>query len=139
MCLCLLFLSMILFMRHFLPPCEISEGLSSCDSSIVFLSATEKCNSENINLVLFMISIITVFVKLLQMIWGCVIRFAVGQSVCMSHLPVYPECLSLGEASKRGWLGAGDWKKLKFQMAPKLKGETQDVFLRGDLKYKGRA
>lgn len=61
--------SIALFMRHFLPHCEVtSDGVMCvCLPVTVFvsLSVTEKSTFENINLVLSVISIITVPVKLL--------------------------------------------------------------------------
>ena len=65
----------------------VSLCLTVCDSSFVFPSDTEKSNCENTNLVLSVISVITVLVKLLYMVRGCVTRFAVDKSVCLS-LPV---------------------------------------------------
>lgn len=86
-------------MRHFLPHCEVtSDGVMCvCLPVTVFvsLSVTEKSTFENINLVLSVISIITVPGKLLQMVRGCLARFAVVMSVCLSHLFVYPEFQSL--------------------------------------------
>ena len=66
---------------YFLPPCEVREGVvcrpSVCASSFMLLSAlicissfTEKFYCSKINLALCLIAIITVLVKLLQVIWG---------------------------------------------------------------------
>lgn len=33
----------------------------------------------------------------------------------------------------------GDWKKLKFQVVPKLELRIEDIFLKGDLKFKRKA
>ena len=88
---CLLFLSMTLFVCHFIPPNEISKGilcLYFCPGSFHHLSAyflfrpftfTQKSDCDitctsRINFVLSVTSIITVLVKLLQMLWGYVTR-----------------------------------------------------------------
>ena len=75
-----------------IPPCEISEGIvcvCSCVSSFVHLPAsvwpftvTEKSDCDKINFVLVMISIITILVKLLEIILSRVTSFVVYWFFC---------------------------------------------------------
>ena len=85
----------------------------------------KKCDCDTINL-LFVISITTILVKLLQLIWGVVTTFVVCQSVCLSYVSVYLELQLLGGASKRG----GDWglEKVKIFGCTQIYGGPQDIF-----------
>ena len=75
--------------------CEVTEGIVSlCQCQFIYSSVclctvwpftfTEKSDCDKVNLVLFVISIITSFVKLLQMIWGYVVLRCVSLAASLS-------------------------------------------------------
>ena len=93
--LCLLLLSITLFVCHLLSHCKFSEGVVSfyicwffyphvCLCIAWSLVFTEKSVYGKINLVLSVISIISILVNILQMIWGYDTSFAVFQPVFSS-------------------------------------------------------
>ena len=98
-----------------------------------------------INLVLSVISIITILVELLEMIWGHVSSFAgltfACHFVCIIKIYVFhiikvlrDLCLILvgpeeGRASKKGW--ARRLKISKYESLPKLKRRIQKILFLG--------
>ena len=63
--------------------------LSICLSLLVWpFTFTKKWDCNKTNIVLFVVSIITILVKLLQMIWGYITGFGVCPSFCLSNLSV---------------------------------------------------
>ena len=120
---------MTLFVSYFVPPCDVNEGIlffSGCASCFVYLSLhftltfsfhrEKKSECDKINLALSVISIITILVKLFQMIQGCY-SFC-GVSVCLSVYLVsafifkkYVFLIRMASMSLRtrfrGW---GNWK-----------------------------
>ena len=144
-----LFLSMILIFALFVSLYErvfpYIECLSPFVSSFFHLAATvwpstffEKSDCYKMNLRLSVISIITILVKLLQIIWGYITSFVVCQFFCLSlYLYLWKMCMShhngvmsymphfivtcgssLGEAVKM-WDG-GRKKKSKFKVISKF-------------------
>ena len=73
-------------------------GFCPCDllGSTFFI---EKCDCDNIILVLFVVIINTILVKLVQMIWNYITGFAVCQCFCLSlELYLWKTCISLSNS-----------------------------------------
>ena len=101
----------------------------------------EKCDCDKVNLVLSVNSIITLLVKLLQMIRGYVTSVMVCFVFCLYLRKTCLLCmhliLDLEFQLLRGWGvlvkggGKGGWKISKFKGVPGFMGETKDNFPRG--------
>ena len=159
---CLLLLSMSLYVCHLLVRISLWNQWRYCVSPPVIVlypfvclctiwhfTFDEKSDCGKINLVLFVISINTILVKLLQIIFGYVTNFVVYiclslclylQKICISHFHIvmavsytshfcetwsssYVGCLVKEEEKVWGW------KKLKFKEDLNLMGDLNIFFL----------
>ena len=130
--------ALTLFVCHFVPLCEVIEVF--CASlpllaviSSFFFTFTEKCHCDKVNHLVSIVSITAILVRLLQMIWCYVTRFAMCQSCLTFSLYLQKICIShhngiMSHAPRfRKWT----WSSSHFE---ELEKNTK---LRMDLKFKG--
>ena len=132
MYICLLHLSIMLFVGNFLHFCEVSEGMVCVSVSVIWSICL--IIHLDVNHVVSMTGITTILVKLLQLMWCYVTSFAMGQSIfsAVSSKDMFHIIMILCHIHlvlRKGTRSSSHYRELELKLKPR-----EYLNLRGDQK-----